>query len=393
MKRLINENTENETNDDSSDVRHRARITAQQQQHLEELKKLQESFEEKSKSEASGANIDVSENDDIAADQKAEQLKLERRVEVSRKKGILRIIAEGFSLSVGKTAWNKIISGLRGLFGEKSVAELLLQIKAGNKLIKSLLGLLRNKEKLALQVRIAALLRELKLSENASRSALNRVLFIQSQLISNLSSVTKESLGKDAKALLGYQHQALHQFRFLATQVIKKVDVSHTATQSQSQSRVYPLDISPTRPLFPQYYNLNEHASYTPVTDVRHVKSIDILAIIKNIVREVKSKISEYFKGVGETTNVFIHSHSHRAATASGIDPFSTRNTSHRQHVHDGHSHSHGSGCACCSSVLQTQQYLSFAYTPSASKLGGPSDLMSGVQCYPVAAQGVQIQL
>ncbi|ACT69885.1 conserved hypothetical protein [Neorickettsia risticii str. Illinois] len=388
MKKLINDELEDKTDESSSDARYRARMTEQQQSHLEELKKLQESFKEK----AEPVNSFESREDFVSDVKEGDELKAEKKVEVSRKKGLFRVIADKFSFAVRPSTWAKVISGLRSLFGGKSIDELLLEIKAGNKTIKSLLALLKHKEKLSLQIRIAALLREIRLSRSIGREPLSRILAIQGSLISNLSAAVRESSGKkDIQKLLGYQHQALTQSRFLATQVIKDVQVSHSATQSQTKPYDPRSECPPS--LFPAYYVFNDPLSHTWISDLQILKGINISATLKNLLSEVKNRIIAIFSteilgatAIGMQMQTVTASSSRRPENPFGQDH------QHR-HIFEQRSHHHGGGCPCCSHVLETSQSLRFSYSPSAARLGGPGDILSSARCNLAARTQAQIQI
>ncbi|WP_041917537.1 hypothetical protein [Neorickettsia sennetsu] len=390
MKKLINDKLENKTDESSSDARYRARMTEQQQNHLEELKKLQESFKEKTEGIS-----DIEFRGDFASDiNEEDELKAEKKVEVSRRKGLFRVIADKFSFVVRPSNWAKVISSLRSLFGGKSVDQLLLEIKAGNKTIKSLLALLKHKEKLSLQIRIAALLREIRLSRNIGRESLNRISAIQSSLISSLSTAVRESSGKtDLQKLLGYQHQASAQSKFLTTQLVKDVQVSHSATQSQTKPYDPRSECPPS--FFPAYYVFSESQSHTWIDDLQILKGINMPATLKNLFSEVKNRIIAAFSAevlgtatVGMQMQTATASSSRRAENPFGQD-------SHIQHGHifEHRSHRHGSGCPCCSSVLETSQSLQFSYSQSAIRLGGPSDILSSARCNLAARTQVQVQI
>ncbi|KYH12864.1 hypothetical protein [Neorickettsia sp. 179522] len=390
MKKLINDKLEDETGGSSSDARYRARMTEQQQSHLEELKKLQESFKEKTES----VNSFKYHEDSVSGVSEEDELKTEEKVEVSRKRRIFRIFADKFSLAVRPSAWAKIISGLRSLFGGKSVDEILLEIKTGNKTIKSLLALLKHKEKLSLQIRIAALLREIRLSRSVGREPLSRILAIQSSLISNLSAAVRESSGKaDIQSLLGYQNQAFSQARFLAAQVVKDIQVSHSVTQSQVRSYDLRNECPPS--LFPAYYVFNSTYSDQFIDSLDLVKGINISATLRNLLSEVKNRVVAIFRTeVVGTTVVGMQMQTTAAPGSVRQDNFLNQDHSikHR-HIFEQQSHSHGSGCPCCSSVLETSQSLRFSYSASAVRLGGPAEILSSAQCNLATGAGAQIHI
>ncbi|QHD65535.1 hypothetical protein [Neorickettsia findlayensis] len=390
MKKLINDELEDKTDESSSDARYRARITEQQQSHLEELKKLQESFKEKTES----VNGFRCHEDFVSGVSEEDELKIEEKVEVSRKKGIFRIVADKFSLAVRPSTWAKVISGLRSLFGGKSVDELLLEIKTGNKTIKSLLALLKHKEKLSLQIRIASLLREITLGRSIGREPLNRILAIQSSLISNLSAAVRESSGRaDVQSLLVYQHQALSQSRFLATQVVKDIQVSHSAIQSQVKSYDPRSECPPS--LFPAYYVFNSTYSSTWVNDLQILKGVNISATLKNLLSEVKNRIIAIFRMevLGSTTVGMQMQTIIASGTGGSGNSLNQDHTIQHRHIFEQQSHSHGKGCPCCSSVLETSQSLRFSYSASAVALGGPACILSSAQCNLATGAGTQIQV
>ena len=138
MKRI----SDKDQNQESGDVRHKARMTKQQQQHFEELRKLQESFKQKESSQDKKTEQEQGQKTEDTKKERSEEQK-----ENNEEKSIFKKITEGVFFAVNPQNWQQIISGLKNLFRSKAEEEMLFaEIGKRNRKISAFLASLRGRD-------------------------------------------------------------------------------------------------------------------------------------------------------------------------------------------------------------------------------------------------------
>jgi hypothetical protein len=261
MKKLFGQ----DTNEESGDARYRARITEQQKQHIEELKKLQQSLQEKSSEKSlKDSQKDTEKNETSSAVK--DKLK---EVNVSKKKNIFKIITDTFVLAVQPKRWKEIILGLKVLFSISSQEDILIEeIKNGNKKISAYLAVLKKKD-LDMEIKIAQLLRQIELgSTKIPLANLTRVCSIQNELATQLNKISsqKERLaeqGSITQVKKGILHtisqEQLSRAKDIATVLTTKANTTArdiTTTQGQNLNQQHQFYIINNNSLSSLHQNL-----------------------------------------------------------------------------------------------------------------------------------------